>query len=109
MSCSCPKLESLFILSYIQEVIYFAKKSNAPYQHSARSQGRAQSIWPESEHSDENRQAELHPSSVIAGDNACNPRWGNTEDNLGYARAIQTAFPKDGSVSHTCPRVIFGP
>lgn len=94
-------LEPLFIFRYIQEVIYFAKKkkkkkSNFPYHHSARSQGRTQGIWPESEPREgQERQRGPQRSSIPTGDKAGSRRAGGagSQDKGDHARAIQTEPP----------------
>lgn len=96
--CFCPKLESLIVLSYIQEVIYLGgggERHHSPYRHSARSQGRTQSIWPESEDSEEKRQSEPQHSTFITGNKIGNTILESMQDNLYNAKTMQTKHPND--------------
>ena len=55
MSMLLPKVGTLSSRVIFRGWLIFPKKSNAPYHYNARSQGRIQRIWPESELSDEKR------------------------------------------------------
>lgn len=89
-----PKVRTFYHLELHSGSDLFGEKSSPPYHHSAKCQGNTQSIWPESEHLDEEkRQAEPQHSAVIAGDKTGNTIWGSKQDNLDNAKAIQTGHP----------------